>query len=327
MRKPEARSTQDTGAVRLTLGLMLPTIANTDSGLVDPPRLLKAARVAEAAGFDGVYVGDHLLHPNPILESLTSLASVAVVTERVSIGTCVLLAALRDPMWLAKQLGTIDAFAPGRLRVGIGLGGEYPAEFEQVGVPLGERGDRTEEIVSCLRQWLSTGQPNFGSDDLTMRLAPAPEAPPPILLAGWKEAALRRAARIGDGWVGYLLSPESFARRRTFLLDCGAGDERPFVTGMLLPVLIDADSVKAKARAGAVWNRITGNNAVFPERLFVAGPPAQIVDQLSAYWELGCTEMVLSLVDQGHDFERQLDVLAGEVLPALRSFAPSAILR
>lgn len=311
---------QEPGEGALTVGLMLPSVANTDDGVIDPPRLLNAARTAEAAGFDGVYVGDHLLHPNPLLESLTSLAAVAAVTERVSIGTCVLLAALRDPYWLAKQLGTIDAFAPGRLRVGIGLGGEYPAEFQLAGVPLGERGRRTEDIVSCLRQWLSADQPKFGSAGMPMAIAPVPKVPPPFLLAGWKEVALRRAARIGDGWIGYLLSPESFERRRTFLLDSGAGQERPFVTGMLLPVHFNPDSAGAKARAGAAWNRITGNDAVFPERLFVAGPSDEIVDQLHDYWERGCTEMVLSLVDQGQGFARQLDMLAGTVLPQLRRF-------
>jgi alkanesulfonate monooxygenase SsuD/methylene tetrahydromethanopterin reductase-like flavin-dependent oxidoreductase (luciferase family) len=156
-----------------------------------------------------------------------------------------------------------------------------------------------------------------------MAIAPVPKTPPPFVFAGWKEVALRRAARIGDGWIGYLLSPESFARRRSFLLECGAGQERPFVTGMLLPVHLDPDAEGAKARAGAAWNRITGNEAVFPERLFVAGPPDAIVEQLQAYWELGCTEMVLSLVDQGRDFARQLDVLASEILPQLWHFPAS----
>jgi alkanesulfonate monooxygenase SsuD/methylene tetrahydromethanopterin reductase-like flavin-dependent oxidoreductase (luciferase family) len=293
-------------------------MANPDSGSVDPARLLKAARIAEAAGFDGVYVGDHLLHPNPLLESIASLAAIAAVTKRVSLGSCVLLAALREPLWLAKQLGTLDAFAPGRLRVGIGLGGEYPAEFRQAGVPLAKRGDRTEDIVARLRQWMSEEQPDFGDGGMAMGIAPVPRSPPPFLLAGWKEAALRRAARIGDGWIGYLLSPSSFSRRRRFLLDCGAGRDRPFTTGMLLPVLIDSVSANSRARASAAWNRITGNDAAFPENLFVAGSPAEVVEQLHGYRQLGCNEIVLSLVDQGDGYESQLDLLASAILPELR---------
>ena len=319
-----ARQPEDQGPV---VGLMLPTIATTDDGSLDTRRVLEAARLAESAGFDGIYAGDHLLHPNPLLECLTTLAAVAAVTDRIGIGTCVLLAALREPLWLAKQLGTIDAFAPGRLRVGIGLGGEYPAEFEQSGVPLAGRGARTEKTVASLRQWLSADQPEPGEGPMSMRMAPVPQSSPPILFGGWKEPALRRAARIGDGWIGYLLSPESFLRRRNFLADCGAGIEKPFATGMLLPVLVDSDAAEARARAGAAWSRITGNNANFPEKLFAAGPPGAIVERLHRYWELGCGEIILSPVEQGSGLERQLEALAGKVLPELRCFAPSGRLR
>jgi alkanesulfonate monooxygenase SsuD/methylene tetrahydromethanopterin reductase-like flavin-dependent oxidoreductase (luciferase family) len=159
----------------LAVGLMLPSAARTDSRLVDPQRLLASARLAEAAGFDSVEVGDHLLHPHPLLESLTTLAAVAAVTTRVTIGTCVLLAALRSAEWLAKQLGTIDAFAPGRLRIGIGLGGEYPAEFDLAQVPLSERGKRTEEIIRELRRWFSPEQGIWGSSEIPMVLAPVPQ--------------------------------------------------------------------------------------------------------------------------------------------------------
>ena len=114
---------------------MLATAANTDTGRIDTRRVVDAAQRAEAAGFDGVYVGDHMLHPHPILESIVTLSAVATSTGRVALGTCVLLVALRQPLVLAKQLGTLAAFAPGRLRVGVGVGGEYPGEFEAAGVP------------------------------------------------------------------------------------------------------------------------------------------------------------------------------------------------
>jgi alkanesulfonate monooxygenase SsuD/methylene tetrahydromethanopterin reductase-like flavin-dependent oxidoreductase (luciferase family) len=299
------------------VGLMLPVVAATDDGRLDAGRLLEAARLAERAGFDGVYVGDHLLHPRPILEAVASLAAVAAVTERVNLGTCVMLAALRDPLWLAKQLGTISAFAPGRLRLGVGAGGEYPAEFAAAGIPLPERGRRLAEVVQQLRAlfageavWPEAGGPG-------VRIAPLPDGPVPVLFAGWKEAALARAAALGDGWIGYLLSPESFARRRAFVLERRAA---PFTTGMLLPVHLDAKADGARERAAQAWGRITDNGAAFPERLFVAGPPEALVEQLRAYWDLGCEEMVLSLVDQGSGYLDQLDVLAEAVLPRLKAF-------
>lgn len=301
------------------VGLMLATAADPATGLVAPDRVLTAARRAEAAGFDGVYLGDHLLHPHPILESIVTLSAVAAVTRRISIGPCVLLAGLRHPVVLAKQLGTLAAFAPGRLRVGIGVGGEYPAEFEAAGVPLAGRGQRMEAVLRGVRSLLSGG---VEGADLTF----APVAPDvPFLLAGWKEAALRRAAACGDGWIGYLLRPGSFVRRRDFLLACRAELGRagePFPTGMLIPVHVASGPADAAAAAAsAAWSELTRASAPLPGHLFAAGEPEQVADQLHRYWEAGCTEFMLGPADQGPGYLEQVELLAGEVLPRLRQFS------
>ena len=126
---------------------------------------------------------------------------------------CVLLVALRPTVVLAKELATLAAFAPGRLRIGVGVGGEYPPEFAIAGVPLAQRGDRTETAVEQLRSLLA-GRPTtvVGVDGVEIEVTIAPAAPGevPVLFAGWNEVALRRAARLGDGWIGYLLAPDSF---------------------------------------------------------------------------------------------------------------------
>lgn len=304
---------------------MLPTAGDLRDGTADPGRLLRAARRAEAAGFDGVYVGDHLLHPRPLLESVVSLAAVAATTERVALGPCVMLAALRQPLVLAKQLATLACFAPGRLRVGIGVGGEYPVEFDAAGVPLPERGRRTEEALRQLRA-LVAGQPvpvGTDGDQPVVAVAPTPHDTVPFLLAGRKDVALRRAAAHGDGWIGYLLTPPGFARRRGFLLECRSELRRPaesFTTGMVLPVHPTADGAGARAAAAGMWAALTANGASFPEQLFVAGPPDEIVDQLHTYWSAGCTEMVLALADQGDGFDEALDTLAEAVVPRVRAF-------
>jgi alkanesulfonate monooxygenase SsuD/methylene tetrahydromethanopterin reductase-like flavin-dependent oxidoreductase (luciferase family) len=308
---------------------MLPTSASTDDGRVDAGRVIEAARRAESSGFDGVYVGDHLLHPRPLLESVVTLAAVAASTQRVALGPCVMLVALRHPLVLAKQLATLACFAPGRLRVGVGIGGEYPAEFDAVGVPLSGRGRRMEESLGQVRALLAGRPVPSGPDgcDHGTVIAPAADGDVPFLLAGHKDASLRRAARCGDGWIGYLLSPDGFARRRSVLLTHRAQIGAPtgtFTTGMLLPVLpaprVGDGGVGARTRAAALWGTITANDAAFPERLFVAGPPDEIVDQLRVYWEAGCTEMVLAIADQGAGYLDALDTLAGEVLPRVRSF-------
>jgi alkanesulfonate monooxygenase SsuD/methylene tetrahydromethanopterin reductase-like flavin-dependent oxidoreductase (luciferase family) len=299
-----------------TVGLMLATVANADTGQVQPDRVVAAARLAEAGGFDGAYVGDHLLHPHPILESVVSLSVVAAATSRISVGPCVMLLGLREPVALAKQLGTLAAFAPGRLRVGVGVGGEYPAEFDAVDVPMTERGRRMEANLRRVRSLLADG---IGRDDVTS----APGATDvPFLLAGWKDVSLRRAASHGDGWIGYLLAPDSFARRRAFLHECRAELGRasePFPTGMLVPVHVDR-SAHALRAAAAAWGKLTDASSALPDRLFAAGSPDQIVDRLHQYWEAGCTEFMLGPADQGEGYLDQVDLLATEVLPQLKQF-------
>src|SRR5215472_9800100 len=164
---------------------MLATAASR-RGQTEPARVIEAARRAEAAGFDGVYVGDHLLHPHPLLESVVTLAAVAASTGRISLGPCVMLLALRHPVVLAKQLGTLAAFAPGRLRVGVGVGGEYPAEFTAAGLRMAERGRRMESGLTEVRALLARGLE--GSGAVLAPVAPAV----PFLLAGWKEVSMRR---------------------------------------------------------------------------------------------------------------------------------------
>jgi alkanesulfonate monooxygenase SsuD/methylene tetrahydromethanopterin reductase-like flavin-dependent oxidoreductase (luciferase family) len=299
------------------VGLMLPTAANTDDGRVDPARVVEAARRAEAAGFDGAYVGDHILHPRPLLESVVALSVVAASTRRISIGPCVMLIALRQPLVLAKQLGSLASFAPGRLRIGIGVGGEYPAEFAAADVPLSDRGRRMEAALLQLRALLE------GHVDETAVTIEPRATEVPFLLAGWKERSLRRAATYGDGWIGYLLAPDSFARRRSLLLDYRVQvgrTEETFTTGILLPVHVGPDAARARAHAAAGWRRLTGAGSSFPENLFLGGSPDDVVEQLHAYWDRGCNEMILAPADQGDGYLDQLGILAEEVLPRMREF-------
>ncbi|HEY8525333.1 MAG TPA: LLM class flavin-dependent oxidoreductase [Acidimicrobiales bacterium] len=288
----------------LRVGLTVATTANTDTGAVDAGRVVEAARRAEAAGFDVVYVGDHLVHPRPMLESLVTLGAIAASTERIALGPCVLLLALRHPVLAANQLRTLATFAPGRLRIGVGVGGEYPAEFAAAGVPLAERGARTDAALDRLRAELGEV---------------------PVFVGGSREPALRRAVERADGWIGYLLGPESVARRVDRLSRLRASQGRacePFATGMLLPVLVTDrpdGQARPRAEAAAAWARLTATSAPLPERLFVAGPPDQVVAELDAYRRAGCTELVLTPADHGDAHLDQIDRLATEVLPRLRA--------
>src|SRR5439155_5680249 len=146
------------------LGLMLPGVLDAQGQGGD--RIVSTAALAERAGFDGVYVGDHILHPRAMLESIVSLSFAAAVTTRVSVGPCVMLVALRRTAVLAKQLATLDVLSHGRLRLGIGVGGEYPEEWQASGVPTDRRGALTDQVVTQLRELLDGRRGVVGGPEL-----------------------------------------------------------------------------------------------------------------------------------------------------------------
>src|SRR5215468_6741706 len=147
------------------------------AALPEPDRRWLAA--AERLPVDSVWQGGHLLPPTSTGEAITRLALMTAWTERVRVGSSVLLLPLYHPVVLAKQLADLDARAGGRLRVGVGVGGEFPQEFRAVGVPMDERGARTSEAMEVLRALWQGGpvtRPGrfFPLDDIEVR----PVAPP-----------------------------------------------------------------------------------------------------------------------------------------------------
>jgi probable F420-dependent oxidoreductase len=182
------------------------------------------ARRAELAGFDSIWCSDHVVMPatvrsyypfsddgsirwdpnEPWYDAVVWCAAIAVVTEHVEFGTAVMLANLRHPLVLAKQLASIDALSGGRMIAGFGAGW-MSEEFEALAVPFDSRGDRLDEWIDICRQvW--TGQVSriegrHFSVDLALVTEPRPNRQIPILIGGMSDAALRRIARRGDGWV------------------------------------------------------------------------------------------------------------------------------
>lgn len=181
------------------------------------------ARQAEELGFSDVWVSDHVALPKDaryppssyILEPLVALTWAAAATERVGLGTTVLVLPLRPPVLLAKMLGSLDLMSGGRLILGA-AGGWLEEEFAALGVPFAERGARTDETLDLLRRcWtedpIDARAPTTGVVMEGMRLKPQPEGHIPIWIGGHSEVALRRAARVGDGWHGAFQSPEKTA--------------------------------------------------------------------------------------------------------------------
>ena len=122
-------------------------------------QVLDLAPRIEAAGFDSIWVGDHISFHVPVVESLTLLAFTAAVTERIQLATGVYLVPLRHPTTSAKVIASLDMLSGGRLTLGIGVGGEFPPEFEATGIPVAERGSRTTSTPGCPSPGIITGVP------------------------------------------------------------------------------------------------------------------------------------------------------------------------
>lgn len=232
---------------------MLPNFDPFRSGRLP---VVRAAGLAEEIGFDSGWVGDHLAFHPPILEAACALSAAAARTERLRLGFGVMLLALRPPVWVAKQLGAIDALAPGRLLFGVGVGGENPAEWEAAGVPVTERGRRVDEALEVLPQLLA-GQPvDYRGRYVQVRapaLEPAPREMPPVVVGGRSEAAIRRAARYGDAWLPVWLDAERVAARRAQLASLASelGRAEP-ETIMLAFACVTDDVARAREKAAAL---------------------------------------------------------------------------
>ncbi|URM98604.1 LLM class flavin-dependent oxidoreductase [Actinomadura madurae] len=304
---------------RLEIGYLLPTREQDLLGEHDPGRLVAQARRAEELGLDSVWAGDSPV-TRPRADPLMLLAAVAQATERVALGTAVLLPALRHPILLAHQLATLDRLSGGRVIAGMGAGFPMPAteaQFAAVGVGFGRRVGRMEESIEAMRR-LWTGDAvsyqgrHFAFSDV--RIVPPPTRPggPPIWLAG-SGTALPRVARLADGWLPYPPEAATYAKERELI-----GRATPALYATLC---LDDDPEKARHRLRTSIERYYDAPLEFVasvQALF-AGTARQAAGWLSGYVEAGARHVVIRLATEDHDAD--LERFGDEVLPLLREEA------
>jgi probable F420-dependent oxidoreductase len=211
---------------------------------VEPDTLARRAQLAEQAGLESLWVGDHIALPSevesadqPRLEALTAVSYLAALTSRVRLGLGVIVLPQRQPVLLAKQLSSIDALSGGRLILGIGVGW-IERELAALGVSLAERGARTDEYLAVMRALWTEPAPSFDGRfvsfaSVTQRPRPPQQPHPPITIGGHSPAAYRRAVQTGDGWYGVYLDVEETAEALTGLRTVAARHERPAGLGEL----------------------------------------------------------------------------------------------
>jgi alkanesulfonate monooxygenase SsuD/methylene tetrahydromethanopterin reductase-like flavin-dependent oxidoreductase (luciferase family) len=262
----------------------------------------------ESLPIASLWVGGHVASPNPSPEAMAALAWLAARSSRVRIGTAILLLPLYPPAVVAKQIADLDRATGGRVTLGVGVGGEYPSEFAACGVPIGERGPRTDEAIPLVRS-LWSGEPvsHHGQflafDDVRIH-------PPPL-----------QAARLGDGWMPYLYSPRRYAESVAVIRDTAAADGRDlsgFEWFAFVFVNIDDDGDRARESAaqflGGTYAK--GDFAAMIDRVAAAGTVDQVTTTLQAFVDAGARHLVFTPMVRG-DSRPLLDRLVGEVLPGL----------
>ena len=291
-------------------------------------------RRVEELGFDGLLTGEHIMFHRPTWDAVTMCAAMAAVTEKIAIGPAATIAPLRHPTLLAKEFTGVDLVSNGRLILCLGVGGDYPKEFEATDTPLERKGRRTQESLQILRKYF-TGErfsykgEIFELDDVWLEPTPAQEGGPPLWLAGRQEPSQRRAARYADGWLPYMYTAKSVKRTFDFIRDDAEqfGRDLPadFAWGVYTYIALGADPDEAQTRADEhlAWRynepRFVGDLA---GRYNVAGDVEACVEGLLEFGEAGTTHLVLFPVPaEGQSPMEMIEQMGTTLLPALRQAA------
>ena len=297
------------------IGICIPT-ATED---VQPETVVEYGRRSEQAGVDSVWTIDRLVWNNP--EALMSLAAVAGATSRVKLGTCVLLAPLRKPAVLAKQVATLDYVSGGRAILGLGVGSRQD-DFDVTDVELEHRGGRSEEVIGLLRKAWS-GEP-LKSQGKFYDYDVGPVGPPPvngqipIWIGGGADTALRRIARVGDGFIG---SPgggmeryrASWQKIMEYAEECGRDPSR-IHNSMLVYACVDPDRDRAERTSLSFLHYYYG-----PQRSDLSsslvGPADACVEKAKEFLDAGAETLIIGVYTADLD---QLDRLLNDVVPRLQ---------
>jgi probable F420-dependent oxidoreductase len=285
------------------------------------------ARRAEAQGFDYLLTGEHIAFHGPTANNIVSLAAAAGATERIKLMSGIILVPLYPPALLAKQIAVLDVVSGGRFHFGIGVGGEFPPEFEAVGVPVNERGARTNEALEVIDKLLTEQDVHFKGRFTTLdgvTLAPQPIQKPrmPFWVAGRRDAAMRRAARYAEGWLPYMYTPQMLAESMEKIAGFTQEAERPAGTvhgGLFIFTCVHKDRETALDLANQQLSRQYNQDfSKLVEKYTIAGSPDDCIARVQEYIDAGAHTIVFSQGCPPDYVEQNTRLIAEAVIPAFR---------
>jgi probable F420-dependent oxidoreductase len=277
---------------RPTIGLF----AINSHACADPEAAARIAARAERLGYDSLWAGEHVVVPSPrvepspmepdepILDPLVALSHVAAHTERIKLGTGVIILPQRNPLVLAKQVASLDILSGGRLILGIGVAYLEP-EMRAIGVPMEGRGARADEYLAAMRALWEEEAPSYHGQHVSFEgvdAHPRPvQRPLPVVVGAHTRAAHRRAARTADGWYGFIVGLRAMAEQRELMRAAieDTGRERPLHVSVTPARRLDEENVRAYSELGV-------------DRLIVAPPPGLSLGELVEFVEANAPEPV-----------------------------------
>jgi probable F420-dependent oxidoreductase len=309
------------------IGVSLPNVG-LDHG---KEMILPIAEAADRLGFDSLWCAHHVILPYEResqypyqhsgtevamspgmqwLDPLVTLAAVSATTERIGLGTSVLVLPYRNPLNLALEVAALDVLSDGRFVLGVGAGW-MREEFVSLGLDPAERGARTDEYIEALRVLWRDDPASFDGrfvsfDDAVLATRPKTDGGPPIWVGGNTEPGLRRALRLGDGWHGFEVYPEDMPEINQQLTRLGEKLGR------------DPGELELSVARGLIPPG-REEESFIPDRRMLGGSAAAIVEELSSYADQGVGMVLVQVSLLAPNVPEALEWVAAEVLPQLPS--------
>ena len=287
---------------------------------IQPGHVTAAAKKCEAMGLHSFWAIDRIAYDT--LEPLAVLAAVAAVTEKIRIGTSVLLAGLRHPTLLAKTVGTLDFLSGGRVTLGIGFGSRQN-DFAAMEIPFEHRGGRAEEAIKLIKRlWSEEGVTHKGRffqvENLTIGPRPIQSPHPPIWMGGSADAVLRRVARLADGYICGSSAIQDFPslwEKISGLANSAGRNPREIEKAALTFMAIDDNKARAVEACAAYLQRYYGAVRMDVEKHLLVGPAEACAERIGAFFSKGLDTLIIGLAKADL---KQLDVFGEKVLPLLK---------
>ena len=292
---------------------------------------MEAAIRAEEWGYDSFWVPESLTRPQ--MDPLVLLAAIAQRTQRIRLGTAILILPIRSPFHLVKGALSVDALSNGRFTLGVGVGGPAPKDFEVEGVDIRQRGRIADEKLDILHRLLSETNVSYKGryhqfTDVTMKPDSVQAPPFPIWVGGsWydgiADGVLRRAGRFGSGFLTHDTPIEGYRQAQAKIREYAEAHGRNldgFEWATDIYTYLGDSKAQATVRLAAeMKDRLVFSAELHPENGYGLGPPRDCIEAIEEYVDLGINHIILFPVCPPEQVMEEYEILAREVIPHFRS--------